>query len=94
MLPKRNALLDAAGLKRGADGTRLDQDGKPMRYELIVSLRMTDWISAAQIVSQNMKRHRHCDRRANAGGEHLDRHGGKGPVPMVVRVRFRRPHPL
>ena len=51
---KANSMLDAAGLKRGADGTRLDQDGKPMKYDLIVPSGWTDWISAAQIVSQNM----------------------------------------
>ena len=50
-----NAALDALGLKRGADGTRLDQDGKPMSYELIVPSGWTDWISAAQIIAQNMK---------------------------------------
>jgi peptide/nickel transport system substrate-binding protein len=51
---KANAMLDTIGLKRGSDGTRLDQDGKPMKYELIVPSGWTDWISAAQIVSQNM----------------------------------------
>ena len=50
-----NAALDAAGLKKGSDGTRLDQDGKPMQYELIVPSGWTDWISAAQIIAQNMK---------------------------------------
>lgn len=51
---KANEMLDAAGLKRGADDTRLDQDGKPMKYELIVPSGWTDWISASQIISQNM----------------------------------------
>jgi peptide/nickel transport system substrate-binding protein len=49
-----NQMLDAAGLKKGSDGTRLDQDGKPMNYELIVPSGWTDWISAAQIITQNM----------------------------------------
>jgi len=49
-----NTALDAAGLKKGSDGTRLDQDGKPMKYELIVPSGWTDWISAAQIIAQNM----------------------------------------
>lgn len=49
-----NAMLDAAGLGRGADGIRLDQDGKPMEYELIVPSGWTDWISACQIITQNM----------------------------------------
>jgi peptide/nickel transport system substrate-binding protein len=49
-----NAALDAAGLSKGADGTRLDQDGKPMKYDLIVPSGWTDWISAGQIIAQNM----------------------------------------
>ena len=49
-----NQMLDAAGLKRGSDGTRLDPDGKPMEYQLIVPSGWTDWISACQIISQNM----------------------------------------
>ncbi|MGD0707147.1 MAG: ABC transporter substrate-binding protein [Anaerolineaceae bacterium] len=51
---KANQMLDAAGLKRGSDGIRLDQDGKPMKYQLIVPSGWTDWISAAQIICQNM----------------------------------------
>ncbi len=51
---KANAELDAAGLKKGADGIRLDQDGKPMKYDLIVVSGWTDWISACQIIAQNM----------------------------------------
>lgn len=49
-----NKMLDAAGLKLGSDGVRLDLDGKPMKYELIVPSGWTDWISAAQIITQNM----------------------------------------
>ncbi|HTX79887.1 MAG TPA: ABC transporter substrate-binding protein [Longilinea sp.] len=51
---KANEMLDAAGLTRGSDGIRLDQDGKPMKYTLIVPSGWTDWISAAQIICQNM----------------------------------------
>jgi peptide/nickel transport system substrate-binding protein len=50
-----NAALDAAGLTRGSDGNRVDQDGNPMSYELIVPSGWTDWVSACQIISQNMK---------------------------------------
>jgi peptide/nickel transport system substrate-binding protein len=49
-----NQMLDAAGLKRGADGTRLDPSGKAMEYTLTVPSGWTDWISACQIISQNM----------------------------------------
>jgi peptide/nickel transport system substrate-binding protein len=52
---KANKALDDAGLKRGTDGIRLDKDGKPMVYDFIVPSGWTDWISAAQIICQNMK---------------------------------------
>ena len=52
---KANAMLDAAGLTKGADGVRVDQDGKPMKYDLIAVAGWTDWVSACQIVAQNMK---------------------------------------
>lgn len=52
---KAKAALDAAGLKLDANGNRLDQDGKPMKYDLIVPSGWTDWISACQIITQNMK---------------------------------------
>jgi peptide/nickel transport system substrate-binding protein len=51
---KANAALDAAGYTRGSDGTRVDKDGNPMKYNLIVPSGWTDWISACQIISQNM----------------------------------------
>ena len=50
-----NDLLDKAGLKKGSDGIRIGPDGKPMKYELIAVSGWTDWISACQVVSQNMK---------------------------------------
>jgi peptide/nickel transport system substrate-binding protein len=50
-----NALLDKAGLKKNPSGARLDADGKPMKYSLIVPNGWTDWISACQIIAQNMK---------------------------------------
>jgi peptide/nickel transport system substrate-binding protein len=50
-----NALLDKAGLKKGSNGMRTGPDGKPMKYSLIVPNGWTDWISACQIITQNMK---------------------------------------
>ncbi len=50
-----NEILDKAGLKKGSDGFRLDQDGKPMKYSLIAVAGWTDWVSACQIIAQNMK---------------------------------------
>jgi len=52
---KANEMLDAASLKKGADGIRVDADGKPMKYDLIAVSGWTDWVSACQIVAQNMK---------------------------------------
>jgi peptide/nickel transport system substrate-binding protein len=50
-----NDLLDKAGLKMGSDGIRLDLSGKPMKYTLLAVNGWTDWISACQIIAQNMK---------------------------------------
>jgi peptide/nickel transport system substrate-binding protein len=50
-----NDLLDKADLKKGADGIRVDQDGNPMKYTLLSVNGWTDWISACQIIAQNMK---------------------------------------
>lgn len=49
-----NDLLDKAGLKKGANGIRI-ADGKPMKYTLLAVNGWTDWISACQIIAQNMK---------------------------------------
>ena len=50
-----NKMLDAAGLKKGADGIRIGPDGKPMKYSLLSPNGWTDWNSACQIIAQNMK---------------------------------------
>lgn len=50
-----NQMLDAAGLKKGADGIRIGPDGKPMKYSLSSPNGWTDWNSACQIIAQNMK---------------------------------------
>lgn len=52
---KANALLDAAGLKRGADGMRTLADGTPLKYEINVVSGWTDWVSACEIMAQNLK---------------------------------------
>jgi peptide/nickel transport system substrate-binding protein len=49
-----NAALDGLGLLKGTDGIRVDLEGNKMEYELIVPSGWTDWVSAAQIISQNM----------------------------------------
>jgi peptide/nickel transport system substrate-binding protein len=50
-----NEILDKAGFMKGADGIRVGPDGKPMKYKLIAVAGWTDWVSACQIVAQNMK---------------------------------------
>jgi peptide/nickel transport system substrate-binding protein len=52
---KANEILDKAGLTKGSDGIRVDADGKPMKYKLIAVAGWTDWVSACQIIAQNMK---------------------------------------
>jgi peptide/nickel transport system substrate-binding protein len=49
-----NKALDAAGLTKGADGIR-QVDGKPMKYEINVVTGWTDWVSACEIMAQNLK---------------------------------------
>ncbi|HEX6291217.1 MAG TPA: ABC transporter substrate-binding protein [Herpetosiphonaceae bacterium] len=50
-----NKMLDAAGLARGAGGTRMKPDGTPMQYEINVVSGWSDWVSAVQIMAQNLK---------------------------------------
>jgi peptide/nickel transport system substrate-binding protein len=52
---KANQMLDAAGLKKGADGIRVTADGKPMKYDINVVTGWSDWVSACQIMAQNLK---------------------------------------
>ena len=50
-----NALLDAAGLTREGDGTRMLEDETPMKYDLNVVSGWSDWVSACQIMAENLK---------------------------------------
>jgi peptide/nickel transport system substrate-binding protein len=54
-LAAANQMLDDAGLAKGSDGIRVDRDGNAMKYELIAPSGWTDWVSACQIIAQNMK---------------------------------------
>ncbi|MBA3471303.1 MAG: ABC transporter substrate-binding protein [Herpetosiphonaceae bacterium] len=54
-IEKANAALDAAGLTRGADGIRTTTDGTPLKYDLNVVSGWSDWVSACEIMSQNLK---------------------------------------
>jgi peptide/nickel transport system substrate-binding protein len=52
---KANALLDQAGLTKGADGVRVSPDGKPLKYDINVVTGWTDWVATCQIISRNLK---------------------------------------
>jgi len=50
-----NAMLDSAGLARGADGIRTLPDGTPMVYDINVVSGWSDWVSACNIMAQNLE---------------------------------------
>jgi peptide/nickel transport system substrate-binding protein len=47
--------LTAAGYPKDAQGKRLGKDGKPVQFTFKVPGSYTDWVSAAQIIVQNLK---------------------------------------
>jgi peptide/nickel transport system substrate-binding protein len=49
-----NKLLDAAGLARGAGGTRALPGGAPLRYDFHVVDGWSDWIAAASVIRENL----------------------------------------
>jgi peptide/nickel transport system substrate-binding protein len=49
---RANALLDAAGLARGADGIRRGPDGARLRYEILTVSGWSDWVRAAQVIAR------------------------------------------
>jgi peptide/nickel transport system substrate-binding protein len=53
-VPRANRVLDAAGLVRGADGTRTVPGGAAMRYDLHVVDGWSDWVAAAGVIRQNL----------------------------------------
>jgi len=52
---KAKQMLDAAGLKEGPGGIRTLADGTPLKYDINVVSGWTDWVSACQIMAQNLK---------------------------------------
>jgi peptide/nickel transport system substrate-binding protein len=48
-----NALLDAAGWKRGADGIRV-KDGKRLAFTLDVVSGWSDWVRSAQVITHDL----------------------------------------
>jgi peptide/nickel transport system substrate-binding protein len=49
-----NALLDEAGYPRGGDGIRTLEDGSPFTATISVGSTSSDWLSVAEIISQNL----------------------------------------
>ena len=49
-----NALLDQAGYPQGADGKRTLPDGSPFAFDISVGSASSDWLSVANIISQNL----------------------------------------
>ena len=49
-----NQLLDKAGYPKGADGKRTFKDGKPFEFKISVGASSSDWLSVANVISQNL----------------------------------------
>lgn len=50
-----NKMLDAAGYPKGADGKRTLKDGKPFEFKISVGASSSDWLSVANVISQNLQ---------------------------------------
>lgn len=53
-LAKANQMLDEAGYAKGKDGVR-EKDGVALRFDLNTVTGWSDWVRAAQIITQNLK---------------------------------------
>ena len=51
---KANELLDKAGYPKGADGKRTLKDGNPFEFKISVGATSSDWLSVANVISQNL----------------------------------------
>jgi peptide/nickel transport system substrate-binding protein len=49
-----NALLDEAGYRRGANGTRRLADGSALRYEVLTVSGWSDWVRASQVIARGL----------------------------------------
>jgi peptide/nickel transport system substrate-binding protein len=52
---KAGQLLDGAGFHKGADGIYVDASGKKLSFNIDVVTGWTDWVTADQIISDNLK---------------------------------------
>ncbi len=55
-LEKANELLDNAGYKWKNKKERIDANGSPMKFDIIVVSGWSDWVRSAQVISQNLKK--------------------------------------
>jgi peptide/nickel transport system substrate-binding protein len=54
--PTRSAqLLQSAGFTKGSDGIYMDKSGKKLSFQIDVVTGWTDWVTADQIISSNLK---------------------------------------
>ncbi|GCE45854.1 peptide ABC transporter substrate-binding protein [Thermosporothrix hazakensis] len=54
-MEKAKQLLESAGFKKGSDGIYAGPDGKKLSFNINVVSGWTDWVTAAQIISKNLK---------------------------------------
>ncbi len=52
---KANALLTAAGWKKGSDGIYVDKSGNRLAFKISVVAGWTDWVTTSQIIASNFK---------------------------------------
>lgn len=50
-----NALLDAAGYPRAADGMRRKPDGTPWQYDILTVSGWSDWVRASQVIARGLR---------------------------------------
>mgnify|MGYP001210198553 FL=1 len=55
-LKKANQLLDDAGYIWKNKKERLNTDGSPLKFDIIVVSGWSDWVRSAQVISQNLKK--------------------------------------
>ena len=55
-LEKANELLDDAGYKWKNKNERIDSNGSPLKFNIIVVSGWSDWVRSAQVISQNLKK--------------------------------------
>ncbi len=55
-IEKANELLDDAGYKWKNKNERIDSNGSPLKFNIIVVSGWSDWVRSAQVISQNLKK--------------------------------------